>query len=84
MRVRVDIRLKPGVLDPQGQAVRDGLRRLGFDGVGAVRVGKVVELEVGDAGADAGEVRARAAAMCDALLANPVVEDYTITLPAPG
>ena len=74
MKVSVLIRPKAGILDPQGQAVERALPALGFDGVSDVRVGRLVELEV----ADVGEV----GAMCEKLLANPLIEDYEV-IPAP-
>ena len=72
----VVVQLKPVVNDPQGLVVRDGLRRLGFTGVRAARIGKHVELEVeADSEQDA---RESVAAMCEKLLRNPVIEDYRI------
>ena len=73
MRARVLIRPKQGILDPQGQTVERALPALGFDGVSDVRIGRLVELEVPDI--------AEVEAMCEKLLANPLVEDYEI-LPA--
>ena len=73
----VVVQLKPVVNDPQGLVVRDGLRRLGFAGVQAARVGKYIELEL-DAGSEA-ETRDAVARMCEQLLRNPVIEDYRIT-----
>ena len=75
MRARVIVRLKPAVLDPQGEAVERALIGLGFAGVRNVRVGKIVELDVDG---DAGLVKAELAAMADKLLANPVIEDYHV------
>jgi phosphoribosylformylglycinamidine synthase subunit PurS len=72
----VVVQLKPVVNDPQGLVVRDGLRRLGFDGVRGARVGKHIELEV-EADSEAA-VREAIAAMCETLLRNPVIEDYRI------
>ena len=80
MRVRVDVRLKAAVLDPQGAAVSEGLRRLGFEEVTSARVGKVIELELGEGVGDAASAQRRVAEMCDKLLANPVIEDFTVTL----
>ena len=75
-KLRVLVRLKPGILDVQGAAIQRALAGLGFGDVGAVRVGKVVELDVD---ADTIErARARADEMCRKLLANPVIEDFTI------
>ena len=73
MRARVIVRLKPAVLDPQGEAVERALLGLGFSGVKNVRVGKLIELDVDG---DAGLVKAELSAMADKLLANPVIEDF--------
>ena len=70
MRARVLIRPKAGILDPQGQTVERALPALGFDGVSDVRIGRLVELEVPDI--------AEVEAMCEKLLANPLVEDYEV------
>ena len=59
MKARVHVTLKSGVLDPQGEAVRHALGALGFDGVGEVRIGKVIEVELADTDADGGEGRGR-------------------------
>ncbi len=72
MKARVLIRPKDGILDPQGKAVERALPALGFTGVSEVRVGRMVELEADD-GADL-------SALCEKLLANPLVEDYEIEL----
>ena len=69
-RVRVLIRPKAGILDPQGQAVERALPALGFEGVGNVHVGRLVELDVEDA--------SRVPEMCEKLLSNPLIEDYEI------
>jgi phosphoribosylformylglycinamidine synthase len=69
------VRPKPGILDPQGQAVESSLRHLGF-AVGEARVGKLVELDV-DA-EDEGEARSQLERMCEQLLANPLIESYEI------
>ncbi|HEV8651054.1 MAG TPA: phosphoribosylformylglycinamidine synthase subunit PurS [Actinomycetes bacterium] len=77
-RVAVDVMLKREILDPQGQAVERALPALGFSGVSDVRVGKHVELTVQD-----GDAEAAAGAVAEALLANPVVEEFTVrVLPA--
>ena len=73
MKVRVLVRLKPGVLDPQGRAVHHSLEGLGFTGVEDVRVGRVIELDVDDATSDEALDE-----MCRKLLANMVIEDYSI------
>jgi phosphoribosylformylglycinamidine synthase PurS subunit len=77
MRATVLVRPKPGILDPQGEAVESSLRQLGYPVVEA-RVGRLVDLEV-DAG-DAEEARAKLAEMCERLLANPLIESYEIEL----
>ena len=78
MKARVEVTLKPGVLDPQGQAIAGALAGLGFHGVGAVRQGKLIELEL--ASADPVAARDEVEAMCRQLLANPVIERYAITV----
>ena len=78
MKARVQVTLKSGVLDPQGEAVRHALGSLGFEGVGEVRMGKVIELELDDA--DAAAARARVREMCEKLLANTVIEDYEVEI----
>ena len=78
MKVRILVRLKPGVLDPQGRAVHHSLEGLGFSGVNDVRIGRMIELDVADGTSD--EVLDT---MCRQLLANMVIEDYSIEkLPA--
>jgi phosphoribosylformylglycinamidine synthase PurS subunit len=76
MRARVIVRLKPGVLDPQGSAIEQSLQGLGFVGARNVRVQKLIELDV-DAGS-VDDARARLTAMADRLLRNPVIEDYVV------
>ena len=78
MRARVTVTLKSGVLDPQGQAITGSLKSLGFDGVSAVRQGKIFDLELGDA--DPADARMQLAAMCEKLLANTVFENYAIEI----
>ena len=78
MKARVHVRLKPGVLDPQGKAIGNALHSLGFEGVGEVRQGKLIELDLADT--DPGSARASVEAMCRQLLANPVIEDYAIEI----
>ena len=75
MRATVLVRPKPGILDPQGEAVESSLRQLGF-AIADARVGRVVDLEV-DA-ADATDARAQLERMCEQLLANPLIESYAI------
>jgi len=76
MKATVFVTLKSGVLDPQGEAVRHALTSLGFDGVGSVRQGKMIELDL--AASDPEAARAEVTQMCDRLLANTVIEDYRI------
>ena len=78
MKARVHITPKQGVLDPQGNAIAHALAGLGFDGVGPVRQGKVIELDLDEA--DAETARATVEAMCVKLLANTVIEDYEISI----
>ena len=78
MKARVTVMLKSGVLDPQGKAIGQALGRLGFDGVGDVRQGKVIELELAET--DQSRAREKLAAMCEKLLANTVIENYAIEL----
>ena len=77
-RARVDVRLDANVNDPQGNAVREGLRSLGHEDVRDVRVGKIVELTLQAPSVDA--ARERIDRMCHELLANPIIESYEIGL----
>jgi len=79
MKATVHIMLKKGVLDPQGKAIGQALHGLGFDEVGEVRQGKVIEIDLPGA-ADEEAARASLAEMCEKLLANPVIEDYKVVL----
>jgi phosphoribosylformylglycinamidine synthase len=79
MKALVLVRPKPGILDPQGQAVETSLQQLGFS-VRSAHVGKLVELEV-DAD-DPADARTQLERMCEQLLANPLIESYEIELPA--
>ncbi|MEX1023022.1 MAG: phosphoribosylformylglycinamidine synthase subunit PurS [Dehalococcoidia bacterium] len=72
----VNVMLRPLINDPQGLAVRDGLHSLGFDGVAGVRVGKRIDITL-DAASTA-EAQTAVRAMCEKLLANPVIEDYEL------
>ena len=76
MKVRVYVRLKPGVLDVQGKAVEQGLHGLGYSEVAQVRVGKLIELEVDADSLDAAKPKVEE--MCKTLLANTVIENYEI------
>lgn len=75
MKAVVKVTLKKGVLDPQGKAIGTALTGLGFDGIGNVRQGKFIELELPD-----GTPEATIKDMCEKLLANPVIEDYEIAI----
>ncbi|HIW63913.1 MAG TPA: phosphoribosylformylglycinamidine synthase subunit PurS [Candidatus Stackebrandtia excrementipullorum] len=79
-RVVVDVMLKPEILDPQGEAVVNALPRLGVGAVSSVRIGKRIELEFAE-GTDEAAMREQAADIADKLLANPVIEDFTVRLP---
>jgi phosphoribosylformylglycinamidine synthase PurS subunit len=72
VKARVLVRPKAGILDPQGAAVERALPALGFEGVSQVRVGRLIELEVSDPDT--------LPAMCERLLANPLIEDYEVLL----
>ncbi|HEX3983924.1 MAG TPA: phosphoribosylformylglycinamidine synthase subunit PurS [Acidisoma sp.] len=76
MKAIVTVMLKPGVLDPQGRAIGHALETLGFEGVGDVRAGKIIELELAET--DAATAKATAEAMADKLLANTVIESYRV------
>lgn len=78
MKATVHVTLKTGVLDPQGKAIGNALHGLGFEEVGEVRQGKLIELEVG--GDDPEAAKARIEEMCRKLLANPVIERYAIEI----
>jgi phosphoribosylformylglycinamidine synthase PurS subunit len=75
---KIHIRLKPTVNDPQGLTIRGGLRQLGFDSVTSVRAGKFMEVILEES--DEELARASVAEMCDKLLANPIIEEYTFEL----
>ncbi|OLA97500.1 MAG: phosphoribosylformylglycinamidine synthase [Candidatus Rokubacteria bacterium 13_2_20CM_69_15_2] len=78
VKVRVLVRLKPGILDVQGAAVKRALAGLGFAEVADLRVGKVIDVELDAATPEV--ARARVGEMCRQLLANPVLEEYTIEM----
>ena len=80
MKVTVLVRPKDGILDPQGQAVEESLRKLGF-AVGGARVGRLVDLEVEASSPDA--ARADVERMCGELLANPLIESFEIEIRRP-
>ena len=77
-QARVLVRLRPSVLDPAGEATRGAAERLGVEGISKLRIGKAVELEL-DA-PDADEARRRLELLSDRLLANPVIEDWSLEL----
>jgi phosphoribosylformylglycinamidine synthase subunit PurS len=74
----VNVLLKPGISDPQGQTIERALPALGYEGVEGVRVGKHIELSVEASSEE--EARARIQEMCERLLANPVIESYEVTV----
>ena len=76
MKARVTVMPKPGVLDPQGKAIGHALESLGFAGVGEVRAGKVIELELSET--DPAKARAEAEEMARRLLANTVIESFRV------
>ena len=78
MKAKVHVTLKEGVLDPQGKAIGNALAALGFTGIGDVRQGKFIELEIDETDPDA--ARAQIEKMCVQLLANTVIENYDIEL----
>ena len=75
---RVDVMLKPGISDPQGQTIEKALPVLGYEGVTGVRVGKRIDLEVDATNED--EARTKVQEMCERLLANPVIESYEVSI----
>jgi phosphoribosylformylglycinamidine synthase subunit PurS len=76
VKARVHVTFKPGVLDPQGKAIANALHGMGFTGVGEVRQGKYIEIELAEG--DKAEAKSAVEAMCRQLLANPVIENYTV------
>ncbi|MAU41814.1 MAG: phosphoribosylformylglycinamidine synthase [Kordiimonas sp.] len=78
MKARVHVTLKNGVLDPQGKAIEHALTALGFEGVNDVRQGKFIELDLAETDKDA--ARAAVEKMCKSLLANTVIENYSIDI----
>lgn len=77
-KVKVEVKLKEVVLDPQGKSVLSALNNLGFDEVKDARVGKLIELRIRDGSAE--NVRKRVSEMCSKLLSNPVIEDYVVNI----
>jgi len=78
MKARVIVTLKPGVLDPQGKAIEGALKSLNFAGIGTIRQGKVFDIEVSET--DRQKAEASVKLMCERLLANQVIENYTVEL----
>ena len=78
MKARVFVTLKNGVLDPQGKAIGHALNGLGFLGIGEVRQGKVIDIELSES--DAAKARTSLTEMCEKLLANTIIEKYEIEL----
>lgn len=78
IRARITVTLKNGVLDPQGKAIEGALGALGFEGVGSVRQGKVFDVEI--QGSDRAKAEADLKDMCEKLLANTVIENYSIAI----
>lgn len=78
IKARVTVTLKNGVLDPQGKAIEGAMSALGFDGLDGVRQGKVFDLQL--SGDDKTKAKSDITAMCEKLLANTVIEDYTIDI----
>ena len=78
IKARVTVTLKNGVLDPQGKAIEHALSGLGFDGIGSVRQGKVFDVELHET--DKAKAEAELKAICDKLLANTVIENYSVAL----
>jgi len=74
MKAKINVTLKKGVHDPQGEAVHVTLKNLGFDGVEGVRIGKYIELQLDSVSKE--EANSKVEAMCKKLLANPVIESY--------
>ena len=77
MKATILVRPKPGILDPQGEAVQSSLRQLGF-AVDEARVGRVIDLQLESADADAAQAQLERA--CEQLLANPLIESYEIAV----
>lgn len=80
MKARIHVTLKPGVLDPAGQAVRGGLHALGWPEVAGVRIGRFFDLEL----PESPDAEAKIRRMCDQFLANPVIEEYQIEILSEG
>jgi phosphoribosylformylglycinamidine synthase subunit PurS len=82
MRARIFVRLRPGVLDPEGATIQKALQGLGFSEVRDLRVGKVYTVDLDES--DRARAQSRLDEMCKRLLANPVIEDYRCEVDGPG
>lgn len=82
MRVTVTVELKTSVLDPQGKAIQHSLTALGFAGVEDVRAGKLFRITLADSGQPRAEIERQIRQMCEKLLANTVIENFSYTLEA--
>jgi len=80
MKALVTVELKPSVLDPQGKAIQHSLSSLGFGGVEDVRVGKLFKMTLADSGQSREQVETQIRQMCERLLANTVIENFSYTL----
>ncbi|MER8638546.1 phosphoribosylformylglycinamidine synthase subunit PurS [Mesorhizobium sp. M1365] len=78
IKARITVTLKNGVLDPQGKAIEHALSAMGFGGIGQVRQGKVFDIELAES--DKAKAEADLKAMCDKLLANTVIENYSVAI----
>lgn len=76
--VKIEVKLKPVVLDPQGKTVLASLHNLGFNEVSDCRVGKLIELKIRDKSIE--NIKSRVQDMCKKLLSNPVIEDYSVSM----
>lgn len=76
MKIKVYVRLKDTVLDPQGEAILKSVKRNGYDFIENIRVGKVFELEV----SNTDNLESKVRRLCDKLLANPIIEEYSIEM----
>ncbi len=77
-KVKIEVKLKPVILDPQGKTVLTALHNLGYEEVNDTRIGKLIELNIKDSDAD--NVEKRVNEMCTKLLANPVIEDFSVNV----
>ena len=80
MKATVVVELKPSVLDPQGKAIQHSLSTLGFEGVEDVRAGKLFRITLADSGQSREDVERQLRQMCERLLANTVIENFSYTL----